>query len=479
MTPGAPPPNALLQRHAWLWDALPADCAEVACEGDPALRAYLDECGLGAPEGAGPPVLAIETPAGGGAAGRRLAAVSPQVEFVAVAVGGGAPGTPRQLPAIARAAQLAASPLTTLRSALTALRAKRRLRRGRPLTALAPTGDRSRKHGLGRGGWATRRRVPAGWVLTASSRPRRSFVGAAIARAEAELGTPLRRRCAEVYESGKLQLELSAAGGERYLLRLGAGPARASLADSIEAVEAIAAPPAEPGIVDRIVLPVAGGECGPVLFSLEPSIDGRPPDRVGGALGEDAFAFLVGLRRSEAAALRPATIGEQADRLLPFLSAPEKAGLGRIAARVEGTVSGLRGGIGHGDFWRENLLCAGGRLRAVIDWEWAVADALPLLDLFDFLALSGRQRSQPTPGVRFTGWLWPELSAGRVDPSIARYCEATGTPGESEALQALAVAYWLDRASRELQPWWDRLQREGWIERNVREPLALLLAAGW
>jgi hypothetical protein len=483
MTAGSPPPTSQPQRHAWLWDTLPADCTEVAGYGDVALRAYLDECGLPAPADCDPAVLAVEMPASGDAPClRRLAAAPPSTGFVAVAVGGGAPDTPKRVPAVVRAMELLAAPLVAARSAATALRVRRRLRPGRPVVAWAPTGDRSRKHGIGSGGWVARRRVPIGWTLTASSRRRPSVVEAAIASAEEGLGTALRRQGATAYESGKLLVDLRTDRGGRYVLRLSAGPCQQPLARSIDAVEAVAAPPAEAEIASRIVLPVAKGECGPVLFALEPIVDGKPPGSMDGDLGEQAFAFLVGLRAGQTdptASLRPTPLAEQSARFLPFLSEAERAGLHRIAARVEDTVSELRGGIGHGDFWRENLIARGGRLAAVVDWEWAVQDALPLLDLFDLLTVAGRRRTQPTPGIRFTAQLWPGLSAGKIDPSIARYCEATGVPGDREILEALSVAYWLDRASRELLPWWDRPQREGWIERNVREPLAVLVDAGW
>ena len=112
-----------------------------------------------------------------------------------------------------------------------------------------------------------------------------------------------------------------------------------------------------------------------------------------------------------------------------------------------------------------------GKLDTVLDWEWAARDALPLIDLFDLIALSRRRVKDLTPGERFTEVLWPLVRAGgdervqRVLPQ-GSVCRPT-----SSTLEALAVAYWLNRVARQLHPLAVFLQREGWAQRNLHGPI--------
>jgi len=477
-----PSDEGLIHRHAWVWDALPADCHAALAEGDPTLRRYLDDSGLREPRGAATPdALVAELPRD--ADTRHLAGALerfPQIDFVAVAVGGGEPGAPAPVSVPVRALQLLLSPLESASAARVARRVERLLRSHGYLTRRSATGDRSRKHGLGPGGWRARRRVPIGWVVSAGRERRRSVVEAAIEAAATAGELTLTRASATVYESGKLMIDLVGADGRRYIMRLAAGPAREALVHSLDAIDAVAAAMPAPDVLERLALPVARGPIGPAEFSLEPTIAGSPPPSVSRRAADDALAFLVALRKAPTAAtdgLAKPDVAAQAERLAPFVDASERPGLERVARELEQRVGPLAGGLAHGDFWRENLIVRDDRLTGVIDWEWAVSEALPMLDLFDFLTLGDRQVSHATPGVRLTRHLWRLREQGH--PLIERYCAATGVPNDARTLEGLMAAYWLDRTSRELLPWWDRLQRDGWLERNVREPLAMLVAAGW
>ena len=115
----------------------------------------------------------------------------------------------------------------------------------------------------------------------------------------------------------------------------------------------------------------------------------------------------------------------------------------------------------------------------MLDWEWAARDALPLLDLFDLIALSRRRVRDLTPGERFTEVLWPLVRAGGNERIAASTAEALGVSPDLQTLEALAVAYWLNRVARQLHPLAVFLQREGWAERNLHGPIRELVAAGW
>ena len=473
-----------LHRHAWVLDSLPTGTEGVAGRGDPSLDAYLEACGLGLKGGASADAIVAEVPAGA-SRDSLMAALDPAgAELVAVAVGGGRPGPPAALPRPLRALQLLGSPAVAARAAVTARRAAALLRGHGFEVRWSATGDRSRRYGIGRRGWVPPRRPPLGWTLTASrGQPRPSIVADTIAAAGRQAGTELRRRRATVFESGKFLVEAGDAGGEDLVLRLAAEPTAQPLADSADCLLAIAAVSADRRLLDRFALPRARGRCGPAEFSLEPALRGTPPRRLTARFEAQALDFLVALRdvaAPAAPALEGPTLELQVERMLEVLAEEdERAAVRRVGAEIETRVGDLRGGIGHGDFWHENLLERDGDLIGVVDWEWCSRDALPMIDLFDFLALSQGRVNQPTPGVRFTALLWPLSRAGRPETAVERYCRLTGVPADQATLEALAAAYWLDRASRELLPLWGRRERPDWIATNIRRPLAQLREAGW
>ena len=131
----------------------------------------------------------------------------------------------------------------------------------------------------------------------------------------------------------------------------------------------------------------------------------------------------------------------------------------------------MRSGWAHGDFWTANLLVAGDRLTGVLDWDGATADGLPLSDLLHLLAHADRESRRLPHGRRCLERLWPLARRGD-DPALLAYCEATELP--PDALEPLAVAYWLERVARDLRTFADRAGRLAWIDVNVLRPLAAL-----
>jgi hypothetical protein len=74
--------------------------------------------------------------------------------------------------------------------------------------------------------------------------------------------------------------------------------------------------------------------------------------------------------------------------------------------------------------------------------------------------------------------LWPLVRAGGNERMHA-YCRGVGVSPDLQTLEALAVAYWLNRVGRQLHPLAVFLQREGWKESNLHGPIRRLVAAGW
>ena len=79
-------------------------------------------------------------------------------------------------------------------------------------------------------------------------------------------------------------------------------------------------------------------------------------------------------------------------------------------------------------------------------------------------------------GRALVEYLLPWARGGGDDLSRA-YCERLGLDVGSQRLEALAFAYWLDRAARELETYGDRARRPVWLYENV-ERVTRALASG-
>ena len=58
------------------------------------------------------------------------------------------------------------------------------------------------------------------------------------------------------------------------------------------------------------------------------------------------------------------------------------------------------------------------------------------------------------------------------DLTVAQYCGRIGLDADEDVLEALAVAYWLDRAAYILETHRQRRTEPRWLERNVEDVLA-------
>ena len=471
---------------------LPEKAARIDSHGDPALAEVLRDSGYSVAEspavartgnGGVDAVLYDTTSVPDSSDLANAVAELAEGGVVSIAVAGGRVTPPRAVPTVLRVGQLLLSPLQTARALVSARKARRALSEvGLDSTRIA-TGDRSRsRYGLGSGGWVRRLRTPVGFVLTGSRGPRpASLLDTAIDRAREAAGMPLDCVSTTVFESGRVVVCLRGSTGESFFMRLAAGPSKPPLDVSLEAVSAVAGANAPPAVRDRLVIPLAQGAVGPLRYSFEPNAVGTHPWRMTADLWEDSLEFLIalfGVDVSGSAMPVGESFAVQGERMLEYVHADEREALPSILATLEQRLAAVPRGQSHGDFWSENFLVREGRLATVLDWEWAAQDALPLLDLFDLIALSRRRVRDFTPGERFTEVLWPLVRAGGNE-RIHAYCKAVGVPTDLKTLEALAVAYWLSRVGRQLHPLAVFLQREGWNESNLHGPIRRLVAAGW
>ncbi|MDP8968645.1 MAG: aminoglycoside phosphotransferase family protein, partial [Actinomycetota bacterium] len=226
--------------------------------------------------------------------------------------------------------------------------------------------------------------------------------------------------------------------------------------------------------------PVAAGDVGGLRYALEPEAAGRHPRRMTAALWDDCLEFLVALLAAggrpapDAAAVR-AIVDDDVRLVAPALEARGLDGLQRLAQALSERLAGVPLGWAHGDFWPENLLVRSQRLTAVIDWDDAAPARLPLLDLLDLRGVSDPATRRLMPGARLERVLLPLARRGG-DDAIRRYCAATGIPLEPELLEALVLAWWLQRVAHDLRDCPDKLARPRWLEDNVAAPLAALAA---
>jgi len=322
--------------------------------------------------------------------------------MVAVPIAGGNPSPPDHVSRPIRALQLVASAFTAISAQLAARRMGQAMRRLDLDVSRVLTGERVRaRYGLGRGGWIRRLRLPVGSIVVGTALERRSsVVEAATDRAGQALGRPLVPRSTDVYASGKLGVELADSQGARYYLWVAAPPACEEVNRRQSAVEAILHSSAPPPVRDRIVEPVTAGRVGPADYVLEPKVSGGHPHLMTRRLWDECLEFLTELHRlpRQAPVLALSASWPDLELATDFLARhvepKERRTLERVHREIIDRVGNLPVGGGHGDFWRENLIVQRGRLRAVLDWEWAGVDTLPLLDLMDLVGHVGFRRSR-------------------------------------------------------------------------------------
>ena len=454
------PAAAAGPRHGWIWSALPAGCRTARVEGDDELAALLAGAGLSeAAPGAAPQVVVLQAPAPGDVArhaqalreGDLLAVVWPTAGAdggrLRRLVGRAAPGAGRA----ARAAQAEASGAGLV-------------------TWRLDTGERGRRHTLEPGEGAI---GPGRHPILLASRGAavRTVLDAALAAASEGREEPLVPAVTRVLASGTVLVELR----DGLLLRVAGGPAARLLQHASAAQAALAS--ADPAVASRLVPPLAAGEVPPAVWTLEARAAGVHPPGLTPEIVRDAQAFLAALFAAPDADVAAAVpLSEEAALLAAHVRDPAR--LERIGARLEEQLAAVPRGWQHGDFWASNLLVVDGRLASVLDWDSAARRALPLLDLLHLIGHGDRDKRRLSHGTRCAERLWPLARSGG-DERIREYCAATGTPDDPATLEALAVAYWLVRAARDVRTFADRTQRPAWMEANVHGPLDALREAGW
>ena len=319
---------------------------------------------------------------------------------------------------------------------------------------------------------------PAVRLQPAERLPRRALV---VARRDARSPTPLDvAHAAAAAASGDrsaLAWPLMRAGslvaiGAETVLRVAVGPGREHIDRQAEVLSTLAAGLAGDPRAALVPPLIAAGDAGLARWSVERRLAGSPaPARIPAPLLADCLDFLDALERcgGDGDALTATARAETLARLLPR-HAPQLHALG---AELDAATASVPRVFGHGDFWSNNLLVTDGRLSGVVDWEAAGAGRLPLLDLFQ-LTIVERMGGDPYGwGRAVVEHLLPACRAGG-DELTRAYLRRTGRAFDAATLEALALAYWLDRATSQITAHVGRLRDAAWIEANVERVLSAL-----
>jgi len=260
------------------------------------------------------------------------------------------------------------------------------------------------------------------------------------------------------------------------VLRVAVGGARRQL-EAQDSVSKTLRSQSVPAVVrERVPELVARDRLGLADWSLERRLPGkRPLPPLSEQVLSDCVDFLVALHVSSVRDYEAqARAGDEAVRLAELVPSEADAVL-ELAARIDRDLADVPRGFTHGDFHRGNLLLEGGRLVGVIDWDAADAHRLAFLDLLHLRVSSDRVLSGQEWGPTILRHLLPWARGGGGELGRAYWSRIGFSPSTAQ-LERLVAAYWLVRASYELQMWADRRKRRAWLRNNVTLVLDALLS---
>jgi aminoglycoside phosphotransferase (APT) family kinase protein len=286
------------------------------------------------------------------------------------------------------------------------------------------------------------------------------------------LAAALEAAGARLEEPPSIRAGLVAAMTDKGLVRVAVGPARRQLETQLQALDALQAADPAPTVADRTPWLLAHGKAGLADWTLERRLAGRRPERgLTDALRDQCVDFLVELHGADGST-RAGSASNDADTIAEVVPAHAQA-LTALGRQLDETLNAVPRGFGHGDFFLGNLLVDGDRLTGVVDWDSGGPGRLPLLDLLHLVHLAQYPRGDEDWGPSLARHLFPAMRSGG-DDTVREYCGRIGLEADPYLLEALAVAYWLDRAAYILETHRQRRTEARWLERNVDYVLASL-----
>ena len=302
-------------------------------------------------------------------------------------------------------------------------------------------------------------------VVARRSAERVTALGASIEDASREAGTSIR------FDAPSMREAVLVAVGDSGVLRIAVGPARNQLERQAAALEELRSTRAAELDPSCISWPIASGRSGLADWALEQRLPGtRPQPILPARVLADCLDFLAALHTSGPRGARSRTPIDDAKLIAAVCDEERSSAVMRVAEGLAAEVVDLPRGFAHGDFFRGNLLVDGGRLAGVVDWDAAGPGRLPFLDLLHLRHMSKHRPPDRDWGLTVVRGLLPWARAGG-DELTRGFCRRLGVQPSPALLEALAVAYWLERLGYQLSTYADRTERPVWLERNVDEVL--------
>lgn len=292
----------------------------------------------------------------------------------------------------------------------------------------------------------------------------RPLLDAVLAEAERTAGVRLQPSAPSV-RTGILIAE-----AEQGIVRIAVGFGAHQIRNQDAALSELRAAGVTPIVGERVPWVLASGSCGLADWSLERTLRGSPASQpVSGDLLADCVDFLVALHSASSAHSPRSTPLEQAAVVVAGALPHWEQSIHALAGRLDAILADLPRGFAHGDFFHGNLLANQGRLLGVIDWDAAGPGRLPVLDLLH-LRYATHAVAELDWGPRLIQELLPWAQAGG-DDVVRGYCDRVGFSLDAERLEALVLAYWLDRVCSQLRNHAHRLVQPVWLERNISHVL--------
>jgi aminoglycoside phosphotransferase (APT) family kinase protein len=273
------------------------------------------------------------------------------------------------------------------------------------------------------------------------------------------------------FDAPSMREAVLVAVGDSGVLRVAVGPARNQLLRQAAALEELRATRATELDPACIAWPMASGRSGLADWALEDRLRGtRPEPALPARVLADCLDFLAALNSSGPRGCPSRTPLDDANLIAAVYDGERSRAVFRVAERLAREVAALPHGFAHGDFFRGNLLVDGGRLAGVVDWDAAGPGRLTLLDLLHLRHMGKHLPADRDWGLTIVQGLLPWARAGG-DELTRGFCRRLGLEPTAALLEALAVAYWLERLAYQLSTYADRTERQVWLERNVDEVL--------
>jgi aminoglycoside phosphotransferase (APT) family kinase protein len=286
-------------------------------------------------------------------------------------------------------------------------------------------------------------------------------LGASIEDASRQTRTSIR------FDSPSMREAVLVAVGDSGVLRIAVGPARNQLERQTSALEGLRSTLAAELDPSCISWPIASGRSGLADWALEQRLGGeRPQPTLPARVLADCLDFLAALHASGPRGSRSRTPIDDARLVAAACDEERSSAVMRVAERLTAEVVDLPRGFAHGDFFRGNLLVDAGRLSGVVDWDAAGPGRLPFLDLLHLRHMGKHLPADRDWGLTVVHGLLPWARAGG-DELTRGFCRRLGVDPTPTLLEALAVAYWLERLGYQLSTYADRTERRVWLERNV------------